>query len=101
MLITEVGEGERLTVKMLPPQIQKLTNSKADKCKSTQKQRADKDKSTKILSRKIQQLHTNSIPQMHESTKQQRLTVKLLPAQKYNAIAIVKGIRFSEEHATM
>ena len=54
MLLLEVGEGERLTVKMLPPhKIQKQTNTKADKCKSTQNQRADKDKDKKILSRQI------------------------------------------------
>ena len=54
MLFTEVGEGERLTVKnAATTKIQKLTNIKADKRKSTQKQRADKDKSTKILSRQI------------------------------------------------
>ena len=33
----------------------------------------------------MQQLHTNTIQQIHKSTKQQRLTVKLRPAQKYNA----------------
>ena len=67
------------------------------KTKSRQRQKHKNTKQTNIM----QQLHTNTIQQIYKSTKQQRLTVKLRPAQEYNAIAIVKGIRFSEEHATM
>ena len=52
------------------------------KTKSRQRQKHKNAKQTNIM----QQLHTNTIQQIHKSTKQQRLTVKLRPAQKYNAI---------------
>ena len=50
--------------------------------KTKSRQRQKNTKQTNIM----QQLHTNTIQQIHKSTKQQRLTVKLRPAQKYNAI---------------